>query len=147
MNSLTEQGGGMVTEKRTARQVSERELALALVLELAQVRPYRFALLGFYDDDAEYLLALANRIGVKWDKAFHNKVTKVTRRLVSYGVLHSEMRGTQKEYCGEPAKQMEYWLPPGKASLITRGKTEYTMSPEDEAAYLLRRAYPEPNDD
>ena len=112
-----------VPDQRTARQVSEREIALALVLELAQASPYRFALLGFYDDDSEYLLALANRIGVKWDTALQNKVTKVTRRLVNYGVLYSKMRGTLKEYSDEPTKQMEYWLPPGKANLMTRCAT------------------------
>jgi hypothetical protein len=134
----------MTDKKRTARQVSERELALALVLELAETPRHRFALLGFYDDDADFLQALANRVQVEWDKAFHNKITRVSRRLVNYGVLYSEMRGTYKEYIGEPSKQMEYWLLPGKANLLTRGQTDYTMSPEGEASFLLRHAYPAP---
>ena len=28
---------------------------------------------------------------------------------------------------------------------VKKGKTQYTMEPEDEAAFLLRRAYPDPN--
>lgn len=132
--------------KRTARQVSEREMALALVLELAESGLPSFALMGFYDDDADFLKDLADRLQVDLTKAFHNKLTKVARCLVNYGILYSQMRGTHKEYFGEPTRQMEYWLRPGKARLLTRGKTEHTMSPEDEASFLLRHAYPAPDD-
>lgn len=38
------------------------------------------------------------------------------------------------------------WLRPGKADLICRGQTEYTMTPAGEAAFLLRHAYPRPED-
>lgn len=133
-------------DKRTARQVSERELAIALVLELAESGLSRFSLLGFYDDDAGFIDGLAKRLQIEFSKSFQNKVTKVVRRLVNYGVLYSEVRGTHKEYLGEPSKQREYWLNPGKANLLTRGKTDYTMAPENEAAYLLRHAYPDPED-
>ena len=135
----------VATEKRTARQISEREIALSLVLELAESGLMDFSMMGFYDDDAEFLHDLADRLQVECDKKFLNKVTKVVRRLVSYGVLYAKMCGTHKEYIGEPAKQMNYWLPPGKANLLTRGKTDFTMTPDGEAAYLLRRAYPEPD--
>ena len=63
------------TEKRTARQVSERELAIALVLELTESGLNRFSLLGAYDDDAEFIDDLANRLHVEFGKAFHNKAT------------------------------------------------------------------------
>ena len=135
------------TAERLARHVSEREMAIALVLELAESGLSRFSLFGFYDDDADFLEDVADRLQAGLTKSFHNKLTKVVRCLVRYGVLHSEMRGTHKEYFGEPSKQMEYWLRPGKARLLTRGKTDCTMSPEDEAAFLLRHAYPDPNDD
>jgi hypothetical protein len=133
--------------KRAARQISEREMALALVLEFAESGLHRFAMRGFYDDDADFLKDLADRLQTDYNQAFHNKLTRVVRCLVKYGVLYSEMRGTYKEYFGEPEKQMEYWLRPGKARLLTRGKTDYTMSPEDEASFLLRHAYPTPNED
>ncbi|QBQ74808.1 hypothetical protein BcepSauron_428 [Burkholderia phage BcepSauron] len=132
-------------DKRPIRSVAEREIAMALVLEFAESGLPRFALMGFYDDDSDFMNDLADRLSVRYDNAFVRKLTKVVRRLVRYGVLYSEMRGTQKYYVGEPAKQMEYWLRPGKASLLTRGRTEYTMEPEGEAAFLLRHAYPDPD--
>lgn len=129
---------------RTIRQISEREIAIALVLELAEMRGHTFSLLGFYDDDCEFLTGLAERLKVPEDKSFRNKVLRVTRTLVAGRALTAQMRGTHKEYIGEPAKQMDYSLPVGKASLLTRGQTECTMDPEGEACFLIRRAYPRP---
>ena len=127
---------------RCARMLSEREIAIALVLEYADSGCTSFSLMGFYDDDFEFLHALADRLNVKDDQAFRNKLRRVVRHLVNYGVLSSRMQGTAKEYCDEPAKQMNYKLKPGKAELIRKGKTDHTMAPEDEAAFLLRHAYP-----
>lgn len=132
--------------KRGVRTVSEREIAIALVLEFAESGLYCFALRGFYDDDADFLSGLADRLNVAFDMAFHNKLTRVTRHLVRYNVLFASMRGTNKEYLGEPAKQMEYKLKPGKSNLLTRGKSEHTGSPEWEAGFLLRNAYPRSDD-
>jgi len=43
---------------------------------------------------------------------------------------------------------MEYgFMRPGKASLLTRGETSCTGSPEWEAGFLLRNAYPDPDRD
>lgn len=104
-------------------------------------------MLGFYDDDADFLADLADRLNVIGDKAFHNKLTRVVRKLVNYGVLRAEMCGTYKEYIGEPTKQMNYcFAKPGKADLLTRGESEHTGSPEWEASFLIRRAYPKPDD-
>jgi hypothetical protein len=141
-----------VKEGRAARAVSEREIALALVLQLAQDqtghgRTGKFSLQQFYDDDIEFVHDLGDTLGVKCDRAFDNKLRKVTQMLVRYGVLESRMSGTQKDYFGEPAKQRDYWLPPGKALLLTKGQTACTMTPEGEASFLLRRAYPKPDDD
>ncbi|MBK6616334.1 MAG: hypothetical protein IPG27_20415 [Ottowia sp.] len=119
-------------------------MAIALVLEYAQSEAISFSLLGFYDDDHEFLSGLAERLEVRQDRAYTNKLTKVVRRLVNYGVLYARMSGTSKEYLGEPAKQMNYRLKVGKAELIRKGKTHCTMEPEGEAAFLLRHAYPEP---
>jgi len=129
---------------RTIRQISEREIAIALVLELAEMQGHTFSLLGFYDDDCEFLTDLAERLKVPEDKSFRNKVLRVTRTLVAGRALTAQMRGTHKEYIGEPAKQMDYSLPVGKAGLLTRGRTECTMDPEGEASFLIRRAYPRP---
>lgn len=132
---------------RTIRQIPEREIAIALVLELAGTRTNTFSLLGFYDDDADFIEALADRLQVPNDKPYRNKVLRVTRNLVAGRALVAEMRGTHKEYMGEPARQMNYSLPPGKARLLARGKTEHTWEPEQEASFLIRRAYPEPDRD
>ncbi len=122
--------------------LSERTIALALVMEFAEQNTTSFSLLGFYDDDLAFLEGLADRLRVRNDRAFVDKLRRIVRRLTNYGVLIGEMKGTSKEYVGEPAKQMNYWLKPGKAELIRKGKTDYTMAPEDEAAFLLRHAYP-----
>ena len=124
------------------RRLSERDIATALVLEYAETRAKGFALLGFYDSDIEFLSGLADRLGVPDNKGFRAKLTKIVRHLVRHNVLYTRMRGTQKEYIGEPAKQMTYILRGGKAELIRTGKTEYTMDPDGEAAFLLRNAYP-----
>ena len=132
---------------RKARQVSEREIALTLVLMLAQSNYKRFALQQFYDDDMEFIDDVRKELNIEFSKAWDNKLAKVVRRLVNYGVFESRMSSTQKEYVGEPAKQRDYWLPPGKRDLINRGQTDYTMTPEGEVKFLLRRAYPDPVDD
>jgi hypothetical protein len=133
---------------RHARNLTERDIALALVLEFAESGLHHFALLGAYDNDAEFVDGLAARLCVAHDKAFHNKLARVVRKLVRYGVFCGQMRGTHKEYMGEPAKQMDYsFASPGKAHLLTHGKTDYIGEPEWEASFLLRRAYPEPDND
>lgn len=115
---------------------------MSFVLHLAECGDPSLSLMGFYDDDADFLDSLAKRLDTKDDAAFRNKLRRVARRLVQYGVLYTMMKGTGKEYLGEPAKTQIYWLKPGKAGLLTRGKSEVTMAPEDEAAFLLRHAYP-----
>lgn len=132
--------------KRTSRKISEREIAIALVMEYAESQTNQFSLADYaYDDDAEFLEDVATRLNVVNDEAFLNKLRKVTRRLVRYGVMHAEMKSTQKYYVGEPTHQMRYWLRDGKADLIRRGRTAVTMSPEGETAFLLRHAYPDPD--
>lgn len=133
--------------RRTARQVSERELAIALVMEFAETEQITVSLMGFYDDDADFISNLAQRVGVALDGAFNNKLRKVMRRLVQYGVFYSRMRGTQKEYFGEPEKTMVYWLKNGKDALIRReAKPGICMGPLGETEFLLRHAYPDPAD-
>lgn len=130
--------------KRKVADVSEREMALSFVLLLAQMDNATISLMGFYDDDLDFIAELASRLDVADDLAFRRKLVRVARQLVRHGVLLSQMRGTYKEYLGEPAKTQVYWLKPGKAGLLTRGKTQYTMEPEWEASFLLRHAYPDP---
>lgn len=137
---------GMLMTKRTARMCTEREMAIALVLELANTRTNRFSLLGFYDEDLDVIAAVADKLNLADDRPFRNKLRRVCRRLVSYDALYSSRVCTQKEYIGEPEQQLDYVLLPGKARLLTRGRTDVTMEPEGEAAFLLRWAYPAPDD-
>lgn len=129
---------------RPIRGVSERELAIALVLEFALGMYNTFSMMGFYDDDADFLSEVASRLQVQNNKAFTSKMTRVVRRLVNYGVLYSRMMPTRKEYIGEPAKQTNYWLKPGKAELIRHEPGEHWMGALGETEFLLRRAYPKP---
>lgn len=138
----------MACMKRKAREVTERECALQLVLELAATPTQTFAPLGFYDDDFEFMTALAERLNVTHDNAFKNKVVKVCRRLVNYGVLFAKITQTAKEYIDEPNRQQNYRLRPGKAHLLTQeARPGITYGPQGEAEWLLRYAYPKPKDE
>ena len=128
---------------RLIRSVPAHEIAAALVLEYAEVNAISISLMNFYDDDMDFLQGLADKLHVKNDTSYKNKLRLVIRRLVSYGVMHARMCSTGKEYIGEPAKQMNYTLKVGKAALIRRGKSDCTMEPDREVAFLLRHAYPQ----
>ena len=133
------------------RAVSDREIAVAVVLEFVETKQIVFGLLGFYDEDEEFLRGLAERLNVAYTTAYINKLRKVVRRLVNYGVLLSRMRGTAREYVDEPSKQQVYWLRPGKEDLIRAAGVEQErerrglMTQEGEVSFLLRYAYPEPD--
>lgn len=130
--------------KRSVRSVSERDIAIALVLELAQAPPHTFSPMGFYDDDYEFLVALAERLKAPNDNQLKNKVIKVCRRLVNYGVLFAGITQTAKEYTDEPNRQQNYTLRPGKAHLLTGpARLGITYGPQGEAEWLLRHAYPD----
>jgi len=132
-------------EKRAVRSVSEREMAIALCLEFAETKCFRFSLFAFYDDDEGFLMGLAERLKVPYGPAYFNKLRKVVLRLVKYGVFNGQMRGTAREYIDEPSKQKSYRMKVGKADLIRNGADEKRgiHEPEWEAAFLLRHAYPE----
>lgn len=133
----------MQEAKRSIRSVPEHKVAEALVLEFAETNAISISLMDFYDDDCDFLQGLSERLNVPNDTPFKNKLRVVVRRLVNYGVMHGRMCSTAKEYIGEPAKQMNYTLKAGKAALVRRGKTDCTMEPEGEVAFLLRHAYPQ----
>ena len=148
MNNAVPQATESRPIKQSVRHLSEREIALALVLEYAETSCISFSLMGFYDDDADFLQALSERLNVPNDSAFKNKLTRVVRRLVNYGVFYSRMSGTAKEYIDEPAKQMNYRMRPGKAELIRQERRPgITLGPLGEAEFLLRHAYPRPDDE
>uniref|UniRef100_UPI000A6CF457 hypothetical protein n=1 Tax=Pseudomonas aeruginosa TaxID=287 RepID=UPI000A6CF457 len=69
---------------RPIRGVSEREIAIELVMEFAEGKYHDFSMMGFYDDDADFLREVAARLGVQNNKAFTSKMTRVVRRLVNY---------------------------------------------------------------
>lgn len=130
--------------KRSVRSVSERDIAIALVLELAQTHTQTFSPMGFYDDDYEFLTALAERLNAPNDNQFKNKVVKVCRHLVNYRVLFAAITQTAKEYTDEPNRQQNYTLKPGKAHLLTEpARPGVTYGPKGEAEWLLRYAYPD----
>ena len=132
---------------RSPRQVSEREIAIALVIALAESGLPSFSLAGYYEDDEDFVHALAKRLNVESGKSFVNKVRKVTRRLVNADALIAERATNDRWYAGQSGGQMEYRLRPGKATLLTQAASDSTMGPEGEAAFLIRRAYPNPEFD
>ena len=75
---------------RTPRQVSEREIAISLVIALAESGLPSFSLAGYYEDDEDFLHELAGRLNVEKEKPFVNKLRKVTRKLVNADVLIAE---------------------------------------------------------
>lgn len=129
---------------RTPRQVSEREIAITLVIALAESGLPSFSLAGYYEDDEDFVNTLAERLNVQSGKSFVNKVRKVTRILVNADVLIAERATNDRWYAGQSGGQMEYRLRPGKATLLTHPASDCSMGPEGEAAFLIRRAYPNP---
>lgn len=133
-----------MSEKRRIRSVGDRELAIELVLELAKTPTETFSPMCFYDDDFDFMQALSQRLNVPHDKPFKNKVVKVCRHLVRYGVLHARITQTAKEYIDEPNRQQNYSLRPGKSFLlISEAIPGVRYGPRGEAEWLLRHAYPE----
>lgn len=131
-------------EMKDIKNISERDVAIALVIMFAESTLSSFSLMNFYDNDMEFISKLADKLDVINDDKYLNKLRRVVRRLVSYNVLRSVMAKTQKDYLGEPAKQKEYsFFDPLKAvPRLTTGKSDYYMGPAAEAEWLLRRAYP-----
>lgn len=132
---------------RKIRQISEREIAMALVLEYVKANRDDFSLSLIADDDLEFIASLAKRLQVEGDLPFKNKLTRVVRRLVNYSVLDTHTFAGQKFYLGIPNRETRYALRPGKADLL---RSEFvpgvTLGGEGEAEFLLRRAYPRPDD-
>lgn len=127
------------------RSISERDIAIELVLHYVETESISFSLMGFYDDDFDFLQELAVRLDVSRDTAFVRKLRRVVRRLVRYGVMYSCMKATAKEYIDEPAKQMNYYLKTGKEHLIRQPhRPGITLGPKGEVEFLLRHAYPRP---
>jgi hypothetical protein len=128
---------------RTVRSVSERELAITLVLLLAQKSDGKFSPMAFYDDDMDFMEDLAYKLNVPNSTSFKNKVVKVCRHLVSFGVLYARIARTAKEYIDEPNRQQNYMLRPGKVHLLREERRPgVTYGPQGEAEWLLRHAYP-----
>lgn len=134
---------------RIIRYVTEREIALTLVLLLAQYDAathygYEFSLKGFYDNDIDFLDDLHQTLQINECNASYAKINSVVRRLVNYGVLQASTRSTHKAYIGEPTHQRNYrFARRGKAHLLTAGEIPGIRgTPEWEAEFLLRHAYP-----
>jgi hypothetical protein len=124
----------------------DREYAVAILMELAQCDPPTYSLMMFYDDDIDFVCAIQKRLGTPTGKKWMARLTRVTRRLVRYDVLTRKMRGTLKEYVGEPTKQMEYSLDRKYCQRLAPDLyPHYTPmgNAAGELAHILRHAYPE----
>lgn len=141
----------MTARRRLIRYISEREIALKLVLLLAQraasaFPSYEFSLLRFYDDDLDFVDDLLQELNTTECNAALRKINSVVRKLVQYGILYGSTRSNHKEYIGEPTHQRNYgFADRGKILLLTAGEIPGIRgTPEWEAAFLLRRVYPKP---
>lgn len=126
---------------------SDRDVAVAILMELAQCDPPTFSLMAYYDDDIDFISAVQKRVPEVVGKPGWNKLTKVVRRLVKCGVLSRKMKGTQKYYIGEPTKQMEYTLDRKYCQRLAPDLYPHyrPMGPPDaEMSHILRHAYPDP---
>ena len=130
---------------RLIRNVSQRELAIALLIELADAGGDGISLLGCFEYHNHTIGEIATRIDVISDDALFRKLRVVARRLVTFGVLSSNMVYSPDVYASAIAgasKTMFYALYPGKRFLLTSDATCGRFGPEGEAGYLLRNAYP-----
>jgi hypothetical protein len=136
--------------------LSDREIAGKLLMRLARhpagQHRTRFCLSWFYEDDADFLLALAKDLELP--DAFPGgpyvrRLQRICRHLESWGVLYGRLSTCHAEYLGEPrmlksygfAKEEYAWrLAPDLHSHYTPMGLVST-----ELAFILRRAYPEPD--
>lgn len=133
---------------RARLAVGDRDLAAAILLGLARCTPPTFSLMDFYDDDRDFIETIQHQLAATDRGALTRRMRVVVRRLVNYGVLHSPMQATAKEYTDEPAKQMNYSLDLTKCPRLAPDLFEHYhptpgRTPRAEALFLLRHAYPE----
>lgn len=141
-------------------QASDREVAKAVVLALAEWEPGKWvAPRAFYDDDAEWLERVLELLGVASTKGMSyryltSRLHRVMGKLAEAGVLCREHRvNPDKQYIGEPRSQTEYKFSKHSYGLRLRPDLiqphhHYTpeYSAEFELKWILRRAYPIPEE-
>lgn len=122
-------------------RLRDRDVAAAILKAFADSGEHSFAPSGYYDDDAEIVSDIENRLGTP-TTIKRRQLFRVCNRLCDIGVLWAEMRGTHKYYFGEPTKQREFmWSDPAYPWRIAPEKfPHYTpmMTPDGEINHLLR---------
>jgi len=130
-------------------RVNERKLAGVVLMVIAGTNAPSFSASSYYDDDMETLTEIIRMAGIEKEPLDRNKerVRRVCRRLAKYGIFTTVMKGTQKEYIGEPVRQQNYWFANHshvmrlRPDLYPLYKPDYT--PEFELNYLLDCCYGE----
>lgn len=151
----------VVPRKRSARlKCSDRDIARAVLMALADSPGDDFSPTGFYDDDAdtiesilEELKKIVPGIEVKGVTGayLHDRLLRVCNQLDNWRILIGTVRqNPDHQYIGEPTRWKDFRL--AKSEYAYRLKPElyphYTPmgTPEFEMNFLLRNAYPDPND-
>jgi hypothetical protein len=129
--------------ERNVRNVSEREIAIALLIRMAESEQSGLrglSLSGLYVCDDYFIDDLAMKIGIENNKAFFNKLKRITRKLVRHNVFLREATITR-----EGTRSKYVFAKPWESRRLYRKETDDASSQEREAKYLLSRAYPEPH--
>jgi hypothetical protein len=133
--------------------LSDREIAGKLMMRLARhpvAHHHEFCISWCYDYDSDFLLALAEDIGLPSGfptKSYFNRLRRICRHMEFYGLLSGRVSSCRKEYLGEPRVLKSYeFSDPGYAFRLAPDLWPHyrpIARPEHELDFLLDRAYPE----
>lgn len=134
---------------RNRINATDRHIAGQLLMGLANHSQNSFCLSWVYDDDTEFLSALAKAIPVPQKfpgNSFLNRLRKVCRQLEVGGILYGRVSSCHKEYLGEPRTLKNYrFSDPGYAKRLAPHRHPHYRpmgKVETELDFLLDRAYP-----
>ena len=127
-----------------------RKAAAAILQQLAlhSQGNFSFCCSFYYDDDSEFLSAVADRLGMVdvGCHAFTSRLQRVCRRLEQCGILAGSLRSCHAEYLGEPRVLKRYeFADHGYAMRLAPNLwPQYTPmgSAKVELEILLERSYP-----
>lgn len=123
------------------KRLTDYEFATTMLLEFVDSGLNSIAPCGAYDDDADFLGRVMDKVGESSVKKFTARVFRVCWKLAQCGAMYGRMYGTQKEYLGEPTKQMEYaWANPSYPWRLAppEAQKRFYGTPAQELAFILR---------
>lgn len=137
-------------EKKSTVRIDGRTAAAAILTTMArhETGGFKFCLSFFYDYDAEFLNAVAEKLGLLHMGCgqFLSRLRSVVRKLEDAGVIYGTLKSCHKEYIGEPVVLKSYGFPDHGYAMRLAPDLWPNYKPmgraEVELEMFLDRAYP-----